>query len=245
MEISEAYYTDCGGRDYNEDTCLTEKQPPYYIAVIADGLGGHGGGKEASGTASETILDCFRLTGSITPDLLGQWFQTANENVLERQTKECRMKTTLAVLCINTEKQTAFWSHVGDSRIYHFESGKYLSCTFDHSVSRMAVLAGEISADEIRFHPDRNKLLKAVGMNGEIKAEQGENIVLGNGRHAFLLCTDGFWEYITEEEMEADLKTSKAPEEWLEKMRQRLNCRVHGKNDNHSAIAVFVGTGDK
>jgi serine/threonine protein phosphatase PrpC len=63
---------------------------------------------------------------------------------------------------------------------------------------------------------------------------------LGNHFHAFLLCTDGFWEYVLEEEMEIDLTKSNTPSEWISFMTQRLAKKVNGKNDNFTAGAVFT-----
>ena len=125
------------------------------------------------------------------------------------------------------------------SRLYHFVDGQQVFCTFDHSVSRMAVLAGEITMDDIRFHSDRNKLIKVIGKSKDTVPEYGE-CILKPGKHAFLLCTDGFWEYVTEKEMEKTLKKASSPEKWILAMRKILAGRVDGTQDNNSAIAVFV-----
>ena len=57
---------------------------------------------------------------------------------------------------------------------------------------------------------------------------------------AFLMCTDGFWEYVTEAEMTVDLAKSYTPMEWLERMELRLIARAAAGNDNYSAMAVFI-----
>jgi serine/threonine protein phosphatase PrpC len=106
----------------------------------------------------------------------------------------------------------------------------------------MAVFAGEITPAQIRFHEDRNKVLRALGNDLDIKPEISMPLQLASGFHAFLLCTDGFWEYVLEEEMEIDLSKSHAPQEWISLMLQRLYKRVDGANDNFSAIAVFTDT---
>ncbi len=237
-------YSNQGGRKYNEDSCLLIEHHQGVCAVLADGLGGHGGGKEASLAAVSAVKECVEereVFAELTEQEVRQWFVSANDRVVKLQTKECQMKTTLAVLYIDEVRHTVILAHIGDSRIYHFINGKFVTCTFDHSVSRMAVLAGEITLDEIRFHPDRNKLLKAIGQQDGTKAET-EKLILDNTlRHTFLLCSDGFWEYVTEEEMEQDLNSSATPKEWIERMRVRLNKKVQPEYDNNSAIAVFTG----
>lgn len=132
------------------------------------------------------------------------------------------------------------WAHIGDSRLYHFLDGELIEQTFDHSVSQMAVLRGEISQEEIRGHVDRNRLLRAIGREDTIKIDCSDIVDMEGEDHAFLLCTDGFWEYVTEDEMEKDLRKSRSPGEWLDRMLKRLDKRTRKKNnDNNSAVAIM------
>ena len=236
-------YSHQGGRDCNEDTCVAVKRKNVMCALVADGLGGHGGGKQASEAAAEIINQNFRCAPDVNHIERAQfdaWFEEANAAVTKLQTPECQMKTTLAVLCVNEASREATWAHLGDSRIYHFVDGKETFCTFDHSVSRMAVLAGEIALEEVRFHKDRSKLLKVVGTEESIRPEFGCCVLERGADHAFLLCTDGFWEYVTEAEMEHALEEAGSPEEWLRHMTEILRGKAEGSHDNNSAVAVFL-----
>ena len=149
------------------------------------------------------------------------------------------MKTTITFLAVNGMK--AAWAHVGDSRIYHFLDGRLVSRTRDHSASQIAVMLGTITEDQIRFHEDRNRVYRALGQDGELKVDTHFE-PLRPGRHAFLLCTDGFWEYVYEEEMAEDLAAAASPEDWLARMRARLAARVPDNNDNNTAAAVWLDT---
>lgn len=236
-------YTDKGGREYNEDIGFFAIKGGRGYAMIADGLGGHGNGDRAAAMAADTIKKCIAAWPErkrLARKDIENWFSQANERIVNGQSAECHMKTTLAFLYVDEQERIAGLGHVGDSRIYHFEDGKVVFCTFDHSVSRMAVLAGEIGWEDIRFHTDRNKLLKALGKADEVKAETEEIMLDWERSHAFLLCTDGFWEYVTEQEMEKTLKTAQSPKEWIEQMRSCMQEKVDGDQDNNSAIAVWV-----
>ena len=157
--------------------------------------------------------------------------------VIQKQSAQLEMKTTVVVLRIESGK--AFWAHVGDSRLYYFDDGKLKSRTSDHSASQLAVLMGEITEEQIRFHSQRSRILRALGSSAaqpELSAETD----IDDGKAAFLLCSDGFWEYVYEREMEQTLSNAPTPEQWLRDMEEILKSRVKPWNDNYSAIAVFA-----
>lgn len=238
IAIKIAQYSDCGGREYNEDSYGIYNKSNGLCVVVADGLGGHGGGQEASKKAVAMIEKKYKESEQdILPEHLAEWIQDANEAILALQTKQCEMKTTIVTFCM--ERKTVFWAHVGDSRLYHFRNRKLQSITFDHSVTQMAVLRGEISWEAMRGHEDRNRLLRALGKQEQLKVEVSE-VCECEEEEAFLLCTDGFWEYVLEEEMERELALAGDPKMWMQKMREILNTRADHKNDNNTAVAVWI-----
>lgn len=240
-----AKYTNQGGRPVNEDSCDIFSKQNMICVTVADGLGGHGGGEIASSMAVEMAGMFFEEQETIEPSDLYTWFQNINEKVYGAQTDVCRMKTTLTLLLADVEKGKSFWAHVGDSRIYHFKDGVMSSVTFDHSVSQMAVFAGEITFEQIRHHEDRSRLLRAIGSHDEVNVEISEECDISTGNHAFLLCSDGFWEYVYEAEMEETLRNSENPVQWLEQMSLIIQSRVDGTNDNNTAVAVWIMNGDE
>ena len=133
------------------------------------------------------------------------------------------------------------WGHIGDSRIYYFRKNRYKKRTLDHSVPQMLVLAREIKEKDIRNHPDRNKLLRVMGIEwGYSKYEISQEEKKREGL-AFLLCSDGFWELIDEKQMVLTLKSSNDAEEWINKMAEIVKASGEGKNmDNYSAITLML-----
>ena len=216
--------------------------------VLADGLGGHGGGREAAQLAVDTVLETHKKRAlGLTKETLEACFQNANQAIMAAQDQSERhkgMRTTLVVLL--ARENQALWAHVGDSRLYHFRAqpgaGQSYVRTKDHSVPQVLVDAGDILASEIRDHQDRNRLLRTMG-SPEVPVPdivpEPVNIRVGD---AFLLCSDGFWEYITGLEMEVDLAKATSPEHWVDLMSVRLTKKSYADqdSDNFSAIAIFV-----
>ena len=234
--LSTASYTDAGGRAENEDSTRQARQGDDRLClVVADGLGGHGGGAQASAAAADTI--CREWKGDADPESLKRLVQMGHEAVRAVQTPQCAMKSTVVALEIDGSR--AAWAHVGDSRLYHFADGKLIFQTKDHSASQIAVYMGDITVDQIRFHEDRNRVLRALGQD-DVPTVEAAGGTLCPGRHAFLLCSDGFWEYVLEDEMAADLAAAIDPLDWLIRMRSRLINRVPADNDNNTAAAAWV-----
>lgn len=234
--IRTANYSDIGGRERNEDHYKQILGGSKGICmVLADGLGGHGNGELASEMACRTI--CGNWKGQVDQKTMIALVEEAQKQVLGLHNRYYSMKTTVVALVTNQEQ--AVWAHVGDSRLYHFQNKKLVFQTKDHSASQIAVMLGDITPDQIRFHEDRSTVYRALGQEGDIKVETREE-TLGPGQHAFLLCSDGFWEYVLEAEMEEDLNNAVSPEDWLEKMRARLKQRVPADNDNNTAAVLWL-----
>jgi len=240
IEIASCSYQ--GGRDYNEDSVLYLERDEVCAVVVSDGLGGHGGGQIASSLAAECMTHAFMENPKIDREYIQQLFEQANARVLNEQSPALKMKSTGVALFIYDG--SVIWGHVGDSRLYHFVDKHLTDQTLDRSMSQMAVFSGEITADQIRHHDDRNRVLRAFGGNDHIKAEISLPQSLDSDFHAFLLCTDGFWEYVLEQEMEHDLAESETPYDWLQAMMQKICQRAPKNSDNYSAAAVFVGDCD-
>ena len=236
MRLSAYCYTNRGGRDHNEDSVRCSVEEERGVFVLADGLGGHGRGEVASALAADVLLEGCTAAAPGPEELL-ELFQKANETVMSEQGKpgQEEMKTTAVVLSIDGDR--AVWGHIGDSRLYRFSNGTLTQETRDHSVTYMKYLGGEISYMDICHDDDRSSLLRALGKL-PCKPEAGQGSL--HPGDAFLLCSDGFWEYVYREEMLADLLKAETPEQWAQSMLLRHIRRTPEGNDNFSLICVFV-----
>lgn len=240
MNISSASFTNQGDRDYNEDYTIIINQGDRQCFVVADGLGGHGHGEEASqSVCATTKMICESEMGELK---LEKIFELSQSNLTQLQQEAGTpdgMKTTMNVVVIDGD--TIKWGHIGDTRTYYFRKGKVRERTLDHSVPQMMVNLGEIKEKDIRKHPDRNRLLKVMGIPWDKPLYTLEKSIKVTKCQAFLLCTDGFWELIEEKEMERLLKKAKTPDEWLVSMAEVVKKNGVGSNmDNYSAIAIWI-----
>lgn len=233
--------SNAGGRENNEDSVGMYQNEQEYCFVLADGLGGHGKGEVASRLAVETCVNVFAREGA-GEEVLSQSFDQAQQAILKGQKEDYHaqdMKTTLVLLHVGEEG--IWWGHIGDSRLYYFKNKKLAERTLDHSVPQMLVAAGQIKEKQIRNHPDRNRLLRVLGIDWDAPKYQIGEMTAREGSQAFLLCSDGFWELIDEKKMQHCLKKAKTPGQWLMLMEEIVNKNGQGKNmDNYSAVAVWL-----
>lgn len=239
-----------GDRPVNEDSCAVCPLDDGALLCLADGLGGHGRGDEASQTAvgcAGALITQPAQAGEAPPlpdALLQSIFEAAQTALHARQQQEgCpgAMKTTLNLALVQAD--TLYWGHVGDSRTYVFRKNRVLCRTRDHSVPQALVASGELREKDIRRHPDRNRLLRVLdGGEEPPRFELKDPLALDAG-DALLLCSDGFWENITEREMQKALKKARGDVRlWLQSMDavvQRRGSR-HGGMDNNTAVAAIL-----
>ncbi|MDO4454744.1 MAG: protein phosphatase 2C domain-containing protein [Eubacteriales bacterium] len=239
--ITYAMFSRQGKRENNEDCIRMKEKKGASVFLLADGLGGHGAGEVASQMTVEYGARLFEQM-EVYDRYLPELFENAQRRLLDRQRlyhASEQMKTTLVALLLDGKK--AAWAHVGDSRLYFFENGFLKKRTADHSVPQMLVKSGEIAEEEIRTHPDRNRLLRVIGSEWTEDSYDLSRVIELKEGMSFLMCSDGFWEYITEEWMEKTLQNAKSAAHWLNTMEKI--ALENGRNkymDNYSAIGVWI-----
>ncbi|MEW5726087.1 MAG: protein phosphatase 2C domain-containing protein [Thermodesulfobacteriota bacterium] len=207
-------FSDQGGRESNQDFYGAELDPANgrYCFVLCDGLGGHRGGETASRVAVDFVLAGFPfIYEDNVAEGLANVFQAAHAAIRRQAEADPKLKgmgATGVVLMIFG--RNAFWGHVGDSRLYVIRKGQVVHQSRDHSVVQLLVDMGEIGPEEMPHHPDRNRLLKTLGADDEIKpAFFVEGFPLESG-DILVLCSDGYWEYIKDGELVRTLTLDKA-----------------------------------
>lgn len=185
-------------RTLNEDRAAVFTLPDgLMLAVIADGMGGHRGGKFASATALRLMEEAFMKITSSSFDLQEEWMEWLKETVLyvnralfnyaaEHEELE-GMGTTLEAILIHND--SCYGAHIGDSRVYQVVDGDIQQLTVDHSYVKVLLDNGEITEQEAEVHPQRNWIIKALGSERSVDPDC-YSIELKAATY-LLMCSDG------------------------------------------------------
>lgn len=235
--------TNTGSRPVNEDCGAVCSLPHRFLAVLADGLGGHAQGDVAARLCVDTAVRFFKeKTDMPLPELLPAIFLHCQDTLLALQEEthnKAGLKSTLTVLLL--EAGIAMWGHIGDTRLYHFRSKKLLSRTRDHSVPQMLLEAGEIRGKDLPSHPDRNRLLRVMGIPWETPLFVCAPAVKITPGTSFLLCTDGFWEAYPDASLRRALRRNQSAEGWIDQIFSKEKyVRIGKMVDNHTVIGVKI-----
>lgn len=223
-------------RSENEDSYRIERlNDDVVLAVVCDGMGGARAGNVASRMAAESFAAEVRGTAPNENwgKLLEQAVMTANQQVFSASLANAEyrgMGTTLVAALVTPEK---IWIvNVGDSRCYQIVEGDISRVTRDHSFVEDLVMRGEITAEQARFHPKKNLITRALGVDFVVKADVYER---DNRGGYLLLCSDGLSNLLTDEELRSEVV---APEK--EQCCSRLlKCAIdRGAPDNVTVVIV-------
>lgn len=230
-------------RDLNEDNwAWAQLAPTISLFVVADGMGGHACGEVASELATRTICRVARdriasspeLTVEVLENILDEAFQAANNTVKEIAERRGNDMGTTLVAALLIDSHLALIANVGDSRGYLLRDKVLHQVTRDHSLVARMVEQNRITCEEARNHPHSNILLRTVGTERNVEidifsveVEKGDRI---------LLCSDGLWGEVDDEDLEAIL--NHYPDQRVI-MRELIRAAHHGGGkDNITLILV-------
>ena len=195
-----ASLADIGGRDEQQDRVSVFEQNDAKLLVLADGMGGHEGGALAAQALLDVARQHFEEAAIAHPiDLLTMIAIGSHERINALGAERGISPHSTCVL-LHLTQTTATWAHVGDSRLYRFSNGRLVDRTIDHSVVELMRLQGRITAEQMKTHPDQNRLYEALGGRTSPEVETGNT---GTAElDGFLLASDGLWENVAENALE-------------------------------------------
>lgn len=262
MRLDIAAQTDIGRRKQrNEDFCgvYREDTPGLKLfregalLIVADGLGGHGGGDVASKLAVSIVKDILKeempaIDEPASTDmqagplpLMRQYIKKANDTVFKTnqdlvlQTPENRpMGTTLVAAIV--EPKRVWIGTVGDSRVYHIREGEIIAMTEDHSWVDEQVKLGLMSKSEAQTDRRKNIVTRCVGTHEEISVDTYLwHIVPGD---ELLLCSDGLVNMATDQEIIAEFRKHGTAAEIAQRLVNLAN--ENGGKDNITVVVASI-----
>ena len=194
-----------GARRANEDRigCWSTEQT--LLMAVADGLGGHAHGEVAAELALALLGAAF--TREAQPRLanpaafLERTFAAAHAAILREADRRGLPDTprTVIVACV-VQDGHAYWTHVGDSRLYLMREARIVHRTRDHTVVQQLIDEGRIREEAVATHPERNRLLQCLGGYHTPRPEPVERVRLARN-DVVVLCSDGFWGPLTQRQL--------------------------------------------
>jgi protein phosphatase len=227
--------THVGDRENNQDFMAHIISNTYALFVVADGLGGHHAGEKASRFFCEGLLkgaDTYAKQVALNPvDSLSAWVSSAvreMKRLFELDKSGDEAHTTCAILYL--DEQQVVTAHCGDTRIYRMNPQKILWRTQDHSIPQQLLNEGKITEQDMAHHPEQNQLTRSINILKMSEVEINVYPAMKIGE-TLILCSDGFWEYVKQEELLhlAEAASGKAE---LGKLARLAIFRAQGNSDN-------------
>lgn len=238
-----------GGRKYNQDRVGYAYTSEALLLVLADGMGGHLHGEVAAQIAVQSFMRAFsRLEQARVkePEVFMRATMRAGHEAIFTYAREQELGGSPGTTCVAALVQEGqiWWAHAGDSRFYLMREDAVVDVTHDHSVVQQWADWGIITPDEMKTHPDRNKITNCLGgVEDMFYVDVSQPVVMQSG-DTILLCSDGFWSPLEEEEM---TKLSSAPDV-PERLDELVNLAVEReavRADNTSAVVVRISDSEE
>lgn len=244
MKYALAHDTRIGTRRINQDRIGHWASADCVLMAVADGLGGHPHGEVAAEVALGLLGAAFvreaRPRIASPGDFLNRAIAAGHAAILRDAARRGLIDTprTVLVACIIQEGQ-AYWTHVGDSRLYLVRDGRIVHRTRDHTVVQELVDTGRIREEASGTHPERNRLLQCLGgYTTPQPAPLASEPLLQHD--IVLLCSDGFWNPLTQRQMLHSLMT-RSFEAAIPELVELAQQRAGPDCDNISVVAMRWG----
>src|ERR1700691_1899868 len=200
------------------------------LAIVADGMGGHSGGQDASHLAVDTVRQVYqRSDDDDRQHALLDGMHAAHERIRQYALEHGLEGMGTTCIAISLTHGYLHYVHVGDSRLYLIRGGILTRLTRDHCYVARLVETGMLSPDDAEKHLDRNVLMAALGVDGPLEIECSETPLLLADGDLFVLCTDGLWNLVNDREL-LNVVTEYSPSDACQRLVQM--ARERGAPDN-------------
>jgi len=233
-----------GGRKYNQDRVAYSYSKESLLMVLADGMGGHLHGEIAAQITVQMLADSFQKHAHpLIKDPFGfleQVMNNVHEAIGDYALEHALLETprTTCIACV-VQQGTAFWAHVGDSRLYVFRDGQLLARTRDHSKVQQLFEQGQITEAQMTTHPERNKIYSCLGGIIPPEVELSPRLKLEGG-DTLMMSSDGLWSQLSISEV-ASILSAYPLNQALPELLDHAEFRGGQDGDNLSIVAMTWG----
>lgn len=242
MQVEHAELSLIGAREENQDRIAVAVEQEVALIAAFDGMGGHADGARAAELARTALLTRFAAQAHPLVDPLAFLHITLGAIHAEmvgiglHMPLEHRPRATGAVCLV--QDGTAWWVHVGDSRIYHLRGGKVIRRTRDHSHVELLVQEGLISSQQAQSHPMRNYVETCLGGDPLLPEMLVGRCIRVQAGDVLLVCSDGFWANLLDEDIAASLYSGAPLKNALQALTEFAVKRGGPGADNSSVAAL-------
>jgi serine/threonine protein phosphatase PrpC len=246
LPISVGAVSEIGQREQNQDSMSGFSSPFGAVYLVADGMGGHRGGAEASRMVVEAFSRHLLAAPESSPvqDALTLAVRLANIEVLEKGKSGNPdfegMGSTVAIALIRegNGRLELITAHIGDSRIYLQRGQELTQLTKDHTQVQWLVDNRSIDEASARTHPDASILTRAIGHTTDLQVDISNPIPLLSG-DGILLCSDGLSGFVGKEEIQRTIQDNPDPAVCASQLVQL--ALAAGSNDNITVQFLRIG----
>lgn len=224
-------------RNINQDALDVLAVNDGMLFILCDGMGANQNSEIASILAIKSIKKYLESSNGLNSlELIKTCMNEANEYIYGSTAGKginSEIATTMELLLL--KDNSAYWGHIGDSRIYHLKNGKLKQLTKDHSFVQKLVDEGFITVKEAEHHPKRNILVKAMGEHKFVGADMSVLKLNEYDANRFFICSDGISSLLTNSEIEAIINMSNS-----ENISENMSNAVHARGafDDYSFIYI-------
>lgn len=199
LKLEMATATDVGQvRQRNEDEVRI--LPEAGAVVLADGMGGHQAGDEASRLAVDIVAEQIHKSDQVDTTAMTAWIEAANQAIRELARTNAAFRGMGATIVVAVcRDDTLLFGHVGDSRLYRLWDNALHQLTEDHTLVQRYINEGMISAVEGKSWAGRNLLTKGLGIEDIASPTCGQSSLYAG--QTYLLCSDGLTDPVTDDEI--------------------------------------------
>ena len=238
MKFKYVTLTDTGlKRTENEDSLGVFEAEDGLLTVVCDGLGGNKAGDIASKLAVQTISTTFQNLEEVEYlERIRLSILEANKIVIEESSKDFDRKgmaTTVEALFLKDD--TAYWGHVGDSRLYYLKNKKLKQLSKDHSLVQKLIDEGYLTLKEAENHPNKNIIMRALGDSENVEVDVSKLKINPDDSSKFFICTDGVTTVIQNNELEEILINDNA--HYISEVIANL-VEKRGAPDNYTFVII-------